>query len=59
MQFKTSRRKKTVIISAAVIGLITIIVLSKAVQKKDGEAVQVGKVERRVKRWKMFSRSRS
>jgi len=49
MQFKSSRRKKTVIISAAVIGLITIIVLSKAVQKKEGEAVQVGKVERRAK----------
>jgi HlyD family secretion protein len=49
MQFKTSRRKKTVIISAAVIGLIAIIVLSKAVQKKEGEPVQVGKVERRAK----------
>ena len=49
MQFKTSRRKKTVIISAAIIGLITIVVLSKAVQKKEGEPVQVGKVERRAK----------
>lgn len=49
MQFKTSRRKKTVIISAAIIGLITIVVLSKAVQKKEGEPVQVGKVERRTK----------
>ena len=46
MQFKTSRRKKTVIIVAAVIGLIAIVILSKAVQKKEGEPVQVGKVER-------------
>ena len=46
MQFKTSRRKKTVIIGAAVVGLITIVILSKAVQKKEGEPVQVGKVER-------------
>jgi HlyD family secretion protein len=49
MQFKTSRRKKTIIISAAVIGLIAIVILSKAVQKKEGEPVQVGKVERRAK----------
>ena len=49
MQFKTSRRKKTVIISAAILGLITIVVLSKAIQKKEGEPVQVGKVERRAK----------
>ena len=47
MQFKNSRRKKTVIIAAAVVGLIAIVVLSKAVQKKEGEPVQVGKVERR------------
>jgi HlyD family secretion protein len=46
MQFKTSRKKKTVIIAAAVVGLITIVILSKAVQKKEGEPVQVGKVER-------------
>jgi len=46
MQFKNSRRKKTVIIVAAVVGLITIVILSKAVQKKEGEPVQVGKVER-------------
>jgi HlyD family secretion protein len=42
-----NRRKKTIIISAAVIGLITIVVLSKAIQKKEGEPVQTGKVERR------------
>lgn len=47
MQFKTSRRKKTVIIVAAVAGLILIVILSKAVQKKEGEPVQVGKVERK------------
>jgi len=49
MQFKTSRRKKTVIIAAAVVGLIAIVILSKAVQKKEGEPVQVGKVERKTK----------
>ena len=42
MQFKNSRRKKTVIIVAAVVGLIAIVVLSKAVQKKEGEPVQDG-----------------
>jgi HlyD family secretion protein len=49
MQFKTSRKKKTVIIVAAVVGLIAIVILSKAVQKKEGEPVQVGKVERHAK----------
>jgi HlyD family secretion protein len=49
MQFKTSKRKKTVIISAAVLGLIAIVILSKAVQKKEGEPVQVGKVERKAR----------
>src|SRR6185436_2411994 len=49
MQFKTSRKKKTVIITAAVLGLITIVILSKAVQKKEGEPVQVGKVERKTR----------
>jgi HlyD family secretion protein len=49
MQFKTSRRKKTVIIAAVVVGLIAIVVLSQAVQKKEGEPVQVGKVERKTK----------
>ena len=49
MQFKTSRRKKTVIIAVAVVGLIAIVILSKAVQKKEGEPVQVGKVERKTK----------
>ncbi len=49
MQFKTSRRKKTVIIVAAVAGLILIVILSKAVQKKEGEPVQVGKVERKTR----------
>jgi len=47
MQLKAFRKKKTVIIGAAVLGLITIVILSKAVQKKEGEPVQVGKVERR------------
>src|SRR5262245_56493672 len=49
MQLKAFRKKKTVIIVAAVVGLILIVVLSKAVQKKEGEPVQVGKVERRAR----------
>ncbi|HVF91322.1 MAG TPA: efflux RND transporter periplasmic adaptor subunit [Blastocatellia bacterium] len=44
-----SRKRKIIIISAAVVGLITIIILSKAIQKKEGEPVQTGKVERREK----------
>src|ERR1051325_10631057 len=47
MKLKKNKRKKTVIISAVVVGLILIVVLSKAVQRKEGEPVQVGKVERR------------
>lgn len=42
-----TRKKKTVIIVLVVVGLITIIALSKALQKKEGEPVQIGKVERR------------
>jgi HlyD family secretion protein len=49
MAVKMSRKKKIIIISAAVVGLITIVALSKAVQKKDGEPVQVGKVERKAR----------
>ncbi|HEX8088253.1 MAG TPA: efflux RND transporter periplasmic adaptor subunit [Blastocatellia bacterium] len=44
-----SRKRKIIIISAAVLGLVTIVVLSKAIQKKEGEPVQVGKAERRVR----------
>jgi len=49
MQLKAFRKKKTIIIGAVVLGLITIVILSKAVQKKEGEPVQVGKVERRAR----------
>src|SRR5215208_1943248 len=42
-----TRKKKTVTIASVIVGLITIIVLSKALQKKEGEAVQAGRVERR------------
>jgi HlyD family secretion protein len=49
MQLKMSRKRKVIIISAAIIGLVTIVVLSKALQKKEGEPVQVGKAERRVR----------
>jgi HlyD family secretion protein len=49
MQLKALRKKKTIIIGAVVLGLITIVILSKAVQKKEGEPVQVGKVERRAR----------
>jgi HlyD family secretion protein len=49
MPVKMNRKKKIVIISAAVVGLITIVVLSRALQRKEGEPVQVGKVEKRAK----------
>ncbi|MEN3335825.1 MAG: HlyD family secretion protein [Blastocatellia bacterium] len=42
-----TRKKKTIIIVLVVVGLITIIALSKAFQKREGEPVQIGKVERR------------
>lgn len=42
-----TRKKKTIIIASVVIGLIVIIALSKALQKKEGEPVQAGRVERR------------
>ncbi len=42
-----TRKKKTVIIASVIVGLITIIILSKALQKKEGEPVQAGRVERR------------
>ena len=42
-----NRRKKTIIISAVVVGLIAIIILSKAVQTKEGQPVQTASVERR------------
>lgn len=42
-----TRKKKTVIIASVVVGLIAIIALSKALQKKEGEPVQSGRVERR------------
>jgi HlyD family secretion protein len=44
-----SRKKKIIVISGAVVGLIAIVVLSKALQRKEGEPVQTGKVERRAK----------
>src|SRR6185436_14597681 len=49
MQLKAFRKKKTIIIRAVVLRLITIVILSKAVQKKEGEPVQVGKVERKTR----------
>ncbi|HTG13704.1 MAG TPA: efflux RND transporter periplasmic adaptor subunit [Blastocatellia bacterium] len=47
MALKMSRKKKIIIISAAVVGLIAIVILSKTLQRKEGEPVQVGKVERK------------
>jgi HlyD family secretion protein len=49
MQLKMSRKRKGIIISAAILGLVTIVILSKVIQKKEGEAVQVGTVERRAR----------
>ena len=42
-----SRKKKTIIIVAAVVGLTLIVILSTVLQRKEGEPVQTGKVERR------------
>src|SRR5215469_5072145 len=42
-----ARNRKGIIIGAVVLGLVTIIVLSKAIRRNDGEPVQTGKVERR------------
>jgi HlyD family secretion protein len=44
---RMSRKKKIIIISAAIIGLATIVILSNAIRKTDGEPVQSGRVERR------------
>lgn len=44
-----SRKKKIIIISAAAVGLIMIVILSRAINNKEGEAVQVGKVDRRAR----------
>lgn len=49
MQLKINRRRKIVIISAVVVILISVVALSRAFQKREGEPVQIGKVERRVK----------
>jgi HlyD family secretion protein len=44
-----SKRRKAIVIGAVVVGLITIIVLSKSIQTNDGQAVQTAKVEKRPK----------
>lgn len=44
-----SRKKKIIIISGGVLGLVTIVVLSRAIQTNDGQPVQVAKVERRAR----------
>src|SRR5215831_12625032 len=43
------RKRKGIIVGAVVLGLVTIIVLSRAIRRNDGEPVQTGKVERRSK----------
>jgi HlyD family secretion protein len=43
------KKKKIIIISAAIIGLATIVILSKAIRKEDGEPVQSGRVEIRTR----------
>src|SRR5436853_1040468 len=42
-----TKKKKTIIISAAVVGLIAIIILSRAMQTKEGQPVQTAVVEKR------------
>jgi HlyD family secretion protein len=44
-----SRNRKAILVVAIVVGLVTIIVLSKAIRKNDGEPVQTAKVERKVR----------
>ena len=44
-----NRKKKIIIISAAVVGLAAIVIFSSQLKRNDGEAVQPGKVERRAK----------
>src|SRR5262245_6612635 len=43
------RNRKAIIILAGFIGLVTIVILSKAIRKNDGEPVQTAKVERKSK----------
>src|SRR5215472_18414266 len=47
IKMSIGRNRKGIIVGAAVLGLITIIVLSRAIRRNDGEPVQTGKVERR------------
>lgn len=42
-----SKKKKTIIVVAAVVGLVTIVVLSKTIQTNDGQPVQTSRVEKR------------
>src|SRR5260370_9429 len=41
------RNRKAIIVGAVILGLVTIVVLSKAIRKNDGEPVQTAKVERK------------
>ncbi len=49
MQLKINRRRKIVIIAAVIVILIAVVAFSRAFKKSEGEPVQIGKVERRVK----------
>jgi HlyD family secretion protein len=44
-----SRNRKLIVVTAVVVGLITIVVLSKAIRPKEGQPVQTSKVERRAR----------
>lgn len=44
-----NRKKKIIIISAAVVGLAAIVIFSSTLQRSEGEPVQAGKVERRAR----------
>jgi HlyD family secretion protein len=41
------RNRKAIIVGAAILGLVTIVVLSRAIRRNDGESVQTAKVERK------------
>lgn len=44
-----SRKRKIIIISGGVVGLVSIVALSRAIQTNDGQPVQAAKVERRAR----------
>jgi HlyD family secretion protein len=44
-----SRNRKLILVPAVIVGLVTIVVLSKSIRPKDGQPVQTSRVERRTR----------